>query len=591
MKIAIFIVRLYHITLGDNWENVIVKNGVVFYNGVMVKTGRVMTWVSATAIAVVGLSIIVGACTNDRVGATESGLTMAATIEPSMTVTISDANKKLNIVPSSTGTFGSTSVTVGAYSNGSVGYTLAMQLSNTALVGDTSSIPTLASNSSCAGGSACTSSNFAVGRWGIAIGNETYRAATSTRNLVTVANTSNSIQNNTYTVNLGANLDLSTPIDNYSTTIDFIATPSIKAYRVIIAYDSGISGVQVHSGNFILFPESGDASSKTYSLLAGHNYTIDISYAAGMQLDEAVLNGSGFFNSDTGAFTVGTSDSTLALTSTAAQKVYMQNIAAAEIDNLLLAVGYDPIVLFDNRDEKGYMVAKLEDGNYWMLQNLDHDIVDTANFYTYSNTDIGHGASPNANAVWTGVATYPTDDSTWIDSNTDPESYDPGNWCWDGHSGDPVNCSQSGEVYHIGNYYNWTAAVAMDNSSQVISYTDVDRSICPAGWMLPKNGTGTGVKSFENLITSYEWSYDPVDMSWTGNFPLLSAPIYLNPSGDWYGYQEDFGSATSLWTSYNYDAAAAMAFSFSGTNNEAWSFDDGIERTVGFPVRCVLRNN
>ncbi len=560
----------------------------------MVKTGRVITWVSATAITVVGLSIIVGACTNDQVGATESGLTMAATIEPSMTVTISDANKKLNIVPSSTGTFGSTSVTVGAYSNGSVGYTLAMQLSNTALVGDTSSIPTLASNSSCAGGSACTSSNFAVGRWGIAIGNETYRAATSTRNLVTVANTNNSVQSNTYTINLGANLDLSTPIDNYGTTIDFVATPSIKTYRVTITHDAGISSLTVRRGgalSAIVLPDSTGSGTATYSLVSGHTYTITAHYETGMRLDEAVLNGSGFFNSDTGAFTVGTSDSTLALTSTAAQKVYMQNITAAEIDNLLIGSHGGAVLLFDNRDEKGYMVNKLGDNNYWMLQNLDHDIVDTANFYTYSNTDIGHGASPNANAVWTGVTTYPTDDSTWIGSNTDPESYDPGNLCWNGYSGDPVNCSQSGEVYHIGNYYNWTAAVAMDNSSQVISYTDVDRSICPAGWMLPKSGTGTGVKSFENLITSYEWSYDPVGMSWTGEFSLLSAPIYLNPSGNWYGYPEDFGGGTALWTSYNYDAAAAIAFGFSGTDNEAWSYDDGIERTVGFPVRCVLRNN
>ena len=31
--------------------------------------------------------------------------------------------------------------------------------------------------------------------------------------------------------------------------------------------------------------------------------------------------------------------------------------------------------LKDSRDQKDYTVAKLADGNVWMTQNLDHDIV------------------------------------------------------------------------------------------------------------------------------------------------------------------------------------------------------------------------
>ena len=40
--------------------------------------------------------------------------------------------------------------------------------------------------------------------------------------------------------------------------------------------------------------------------------------------------------------------------------------------------------------------------------------------------------------------------------------------------------------YHAGNYYNWTAAIASNNSSSLTTqYTNAPNSICPAGWRLP----------------------------------------------------------------------------------------------------------
>ena len=130
--------------------------------------------------------------------------------------------------------------------------------------------------------------------------------------------------------------------------------------------------------------------------------------------------------------------------------------------------------LKDNRDQKDYYVAKLADGNVWMTQNLDHDIVTTTGFYTYDNTDIGHGATLNTNATWTAsTATYATNDTTWVWLTDAPESYNPGDLCWNGTirsvingtiTTDTVACGND-KHYHIGNYYNWTAAVAMNNSS------------------------------------------------------------------------------------------------------------------------------
>ena len=245
------------------------------------------------------------------------------------------------------------------------------------------------------------------------------------------------------------------------------------------------------------------------------------------------------------------------------------------------------IQAMDARDGKLYYVAKLADGNVWMTQNLDHDIVTTAGYYTYANTDIGHGATPNTNATWTAqTATYATNDTTWNDTVDEPESYNPGDLCWNGtirsdNNGtittDTVACGND-KHYHIGNYYNWTAAVAMnDSSSYTTDQQDTDQSICPAGWRLP---TLSGNKSYDNLVTTLS-----LTAGTSGN--VQSAPAYFVYGGYWGGESNRVGGGGVYWSSVVYDVDYSHGFLFIGGG---YMYPQGIDyRDRGNSVRCVAR--
>ncbi len=235
----------------------------------------------------------------------------------------------------------------------------------------------------------------------------------------------------------------------------------------------------------------------------------------------------------------------------------------------------------DARDGKTYLVTRLADGNIWMTQNLDFDIV-SGTTYTSGDTDI--------KADWTpSVGT--TTGTSWSGSETAPGSYDPGDLCWNGtidasYSGTldtmTTNCSESGanERWRIGNYYNWTAAVAMNDSSAYTSEgTDVDQSICPAGWRLP---TYSGDYSFQKLLKESGYS---VSSGTSGN--IQSDPFYFVYGGHWNGSSLDVGDSGLYWSSVVYSWSYAYDLSFyvySYLNPQSDALrDDGIS------VRCVAR--
>lgn len=246
------------------------------------------------------------------------------------------------------------------------------------------------------------------------------------------------------------------------------------------------------------------------------------------------------------------------------------------------------IQAMDARDGKLYYVAKLADGNIWMTQNLDHDIVTTQGFYTYANTDIGHGSTPNTNATWTAdAATYATNDTTWNRTSHEPESYDPGDLCWDGSFAPSMwegtlntNTETCGDDthYHIGNYYNWTAAVAMNDSSNYNTDHDIaNQSICPASWMLP---TTSGSTSYENLVAELN-----LTSGTSGN--VQNAPVYFSYSGIWNGSSGGLGVFSSYWRSLVDDSGTSFAlyFDVSGLVSP-WKSRN---RSDGYSVRCIAR--
>ena len=177
-----------------------------------------------------------------------------------------------------------------------------------------------------------------------------------------------------------------------------------------------------------------------------------------------------------------------------------------------------PAQVFDERDNKLYWITKLADGNIWMTQNLDYDIVEGDNII--SNLD-------GTTGVWNSSSAYPPHATTTGSVPYDNRvyngtySYDPGSkYIPNGNQsstassmGKDINCTTSsndGENchYHVGNYYQFNAAVAGAGSekpsSQYDDRSEVTSSICPKGWRLPSGVDDTSERyGFAKLASIY----------------------------------------------------------------------------------------
>ena len=241
--------------------------------------------------------------------------------------------------------------------------------------------------------------------------------------------------------------------------------------------------------------------------------------------------------------------------------------------------------LIDSRDNKVYYVAKLADGNCWMTQNLDFDIINGGSAINSTNTDVPSN--------WTDggylTNTYTANDTTWNSYSDQPESYDIGNLYWSGTIEDETPISSGNAHYHLGNYYNWTAAVAMaDSSSYTTDGTNVNQSICPAGWTLPKSGSNTGSGSFQYLVNQYGWDDGTYMMEdpYPWEFPLYF-PLGAMWGGEWYddiGWNGYFWSSMVRATRYSWDLLVTVP----SWGSTAYP-DDGRVRTDGISVRCIAR--
>ncbi|MBR3138713.1 InlB B-repeat-containing protein [Candidatus Saccharibacteria bacterium] len=304
------------------------------------------------------------------------------------------------------------------------------------------------------------------------------------------------------------------------------------------------------------------------------------SYAYGLGLDRSYVNPGNYYNNKYYGFAV-----RCIANKTINSITYMQEFKTLserdKTDVLNSMIEGEQYQLKDNRDEKTYYVSKLADGNVWMTQNLDHDIVTTTDFYTPTNTDIPSN--------WTAsTATYPTGTTTWNSSATAPRSYDPGNKIWDGgpdrHYNTVLdNMGQGTNIhYHLGNYYNWSAAVAMnDTSSYSTQYQNIDQSICPAGWTLPTGGNNSSQGSFKYLHDQYGWNSALPPRVWYD-------PMYYTFGGTWIGYSDAVASEGTLWSSTVGTSSTSYVMN-ADCDGGVVTQNSSKYKSSGYSVRCVAR--
>ena len=234
-----------------------------------------------------------------------------------------------------------------------------------------------------------------------------------------------------------------------------------------------------------------------------------------------------------------------------------------------------PIPTYDNRDNQVYWVKQLDDGNCWMMDNLNLGAIDLTNDLTSANTNLADTISASAFNGWrtdSGSSTFTSGEFITL---TTANSLD----------GKDVD-QTSGTLY--GTLYNYCAAsggsYCMDRNS---GSGDAIYDICPAGWRLPKGGRTTGSTNEFGYLHDNS-SYDSV--------AKLRAPVSEN--GAAFGFNGHFnttpmgqGVRSSHWSS-------TISTVASGRNMFGWRVDDrnvqvldggyyGSDRSGGYAIRCI----
>ena len=198
----------------------------------------------------------------------------------------------------------------------------------------------------------------------------------------------------------------------------------------------------------------------------------------------------------------------------------------AKIKAKLTNIG-DTMQATDSRDGKKYWITKLADGNIWMTQNLDLEL-DVNRVYTPADTDVSANWQPVRSTIdFTGTSV-----SGWTNNDYTPHSASPGEVYYY-TSSTTANDSQYTSLsacqaahpdcsahHHVGNYYNWSAAVASNDTNTTelkTLFNNAPDSICPAGWRLPAG------RDSANTAASREW-----------NALLVAEGIMTNPTGNGY---------------------------------------------------------
>lgn len=285
--------------------------------------------------------------------------------------------------------------------------------------------------------------------------------------------------------------------------------------------------------------------------------------------------------------------------------LYMQDVAQWK-DTLNTG---DTVLALDRRDYKSYWVTKLLDGHIWMTQNLAIDLntgYDEAKnpimrTFTSEDTDLTDHSLTGAY-----VDGYTYDDNTGITTWTPADSAATRKFTntgpidgWQNSYAKPYSATKTDgpNTGHesLGNYYNWTATIASNDSSALTSntYNDIannpQNSICPKGWRLPAiSNQANTLPGSTNEFARLNYIYN--DNKTSGEYAdagLVAGPLWFIRGGRTvdailYNYNTGYyWSSTIRSNNYVY----AMYFK----NNTVDSSYLGDARHSGRSVRCIAK--
>ena len=288
--------------------------------------------------------------------------------------------------------------------------------------------------------------------------------------------------------------------------------------------------------------------------------------------------------------------------------------------------------LSDQRDDNTYAVAKLADGNCWMIENLRLESTNSDNstgtlaqgYGKYSGTGTNYGnfagladaESTGFSSTYSANSLYSNDgsnDTINIGTSDYPAYRMPRYNNYNNQStsaGRPqnptsnsaTNSTTNAGMYSYGNYYTWAAAMANTNyynttTADANGFTPSEAaktSLCPTGWTLPygrNTGNGAASKGFSYLDTqlggtgatsssstdptgatmSLRWRSFPNNFLYSGYFYTSSA--FLRGSDGFYW------SSTAFNYNNSYNLYLYSSNVYPGTNN--------FNKFSGFSIRCL----
>ena len=295
------------------------------------------------------------------------------------------------------------------------------------------------------------------------------------------------------------------------------------------------------------------------------------------------------------------------------------------------------VALTDTRDDNVYAVAKLTDGNCWMIENLRLDAEATrgsanaakAQGYGTSATYgdfIGLADSEDANFIVVNTAATASTAANSIYyagtqsgtasiniSKTDYAGYrmpryNNNNTNMGGtNSANTVlvasydsNGTATAQWYSYGNYYSWPAAIA---NTTIYYGGDAGTSICPSGWKLPKGRISTGdLSDGINAPANHVGSFSYLDRMMGGDGTNQSSnmaqvrkwgsfPNNFVYSGGWL-ISNAYGRSSSgtYWSSSAYNDgdlySTAFAFSFTASSGGLY-IGQNAGKYEGLSIRCI----
>lgn len=580
---------------------------------------------------IMGLCLIFGVASlyiNHQIAIEESVIAMDdnnGNTNNTLSVTVDDIN--IDVVKSKSGTFASSSSDIIVNTATNSGYQLSvyaesndLNLVSSSEEDSSDSVDTDFTNTAISGLSATGKTNLTLNTWGIAINQSTaptndetnpvWQAipSSSTSALTIKEVTSATEANDKTTVYYGVNVDDTLPTGIYSNTLVYTAIakptpepepePEPTCGANNICYDDNGANSPTTMGKQSI------TSKDTKANLWASNFQRSGYGFAGWN---TAANGSG---TNYGPNETITDSTTIDNIKAGGLKLYAMWVAPAkdsrgneltfQTTNLLTTTLEDNTTLSsksngyvtalkDQRDGQVYAVAKLADGNYWMIENLRLEAEATRG-NTNRLLSQGYGGnfvgladpetvfSKNGTNLKDCNSLYCSSDVTIPANIFDSQGSILPRYNNTNTTATIDNMTNTGQyIYSYGNYYDWPAAMA-----STLYYTNdvtdtANTSICPANWRLPALSNGN--TAFDLLNTALEGSNDSnIYRKYPYNF-IKSGNLRDEVSSNTHrGYN-------GLYWSRSGESFTARQMSF---DNNTFGYFFDYRNYIGLTVRCVM---